>query len=116
MSETEVKYEALLVDTSIYDRNALLLEKGLLGKLTQFRKSPIDLLMPDVIKNEVRSHLEKKIKLARNSLEKSLNDAADHLFFAGSTLNDARQFLIERNRGQTTITAFPNEIMHRINR
>lgn len=95
MSESEKEYDALLVDTSIYDANALRLEKGLLGKLSQFRKSPIELLMPDVIKNEVRSHLEQKIKSARSALEKSLNEAGDHLFFDGSALNDAKQILID---------------------
>ncbi len=92
---SDKKYDALLVDTSIYDANALRLEKGLLGKLTQFRKSPIDLLMPDVIRNEVRAHLEQKIKAARSALEKSLNDAGDHLFFDGSALNDAKKILID---------------------
>jgi hypothetical protein len=92
---SDKKYDALLVDTSIYDANALRLEKGLLGKLAQFRKSPIDLLMPDVIRNEVRAHLEQKIKAARSALEKSLNDAGDHLFFDGSALNDAKKILID---------------------
>jgi len=95
VSESEKKYDAFLVDTSIYDQYGLRLEKGLLGKLSQFRKSPISFLLPDVIKNEVRSHLEQKIKVSKNALEKSLNDAADHLFFPGSTLNDAKEFLTE---------------------
>lgn len=51
--------------------------------------------MPDVIKNELLSHLEKKIKVSRNALEKSLNDAGDHLFFDGSSLNDAKKILID---------------------
>lgn len=95
MHKEEVKYNALLIDTSIFDGNGLRLEKGLLGKLSQFRNSPIELLMPDVIKNEVKSHLEQKIKVARGALEKSLNDAGDHLFFDGSALNDAKQLLID---------------------
>lgn len=89
------EYDALLIDTSIYDAYGLRLEKGLLGKLHQFEKSPIELLMPDVIRNEVLSHLEKKIKASRSALEKSLNDAGDHLFFDGSSLNDAKSILID---------------------
>jgi len=89
------KYDALLVDTSIYDANALKLERSELGKLSQFKKSPINLLMPDVIMNEVRAHLEQKIKASRSALEKSLNDAGDHLFFDGSALNDAKRILID---------------------
>ena len=95
MSEEEKEYGAILVDTSIFDGNGLRLEKGLLGKLTQFKKSPIEFILPDVISNEIKSHLENKIKVSRAALEKALNDAGDHLFFEGSELNNAKQILID---------------------
>ena len=91
----DIQYDVILIDTSIFDGNGLRLETGLLGKLKQFKKSQIDLLFPDVIKNEVQSHLEKKIKISRSALEKSINDAGDHLFFDGSSLNDAKKLLID---------------------
>jgi hypothetical protein len=91
------EYGAILVDTSIFDAHGLKLEKGLLVKLRQFKDSDIDYLLPDVIKGEVKSHLEKKVKSARASLEKALNDAGDHLFFEGSELNDAKSILIDSN-------------------
>lgn len=94
MSE-ELKYEALLIDTSIFDGNGLRLEKGLLGKLTQFKRSPVVFLLPDVIFGEVETHLEQKIKASRSALEKSINEAGDHLFFDGSTLNEAKALLLE---------------------
>lgn len=91
------EYGAILVDTSIFDAHGLKLEKGLLGKLSQFKDSEIDYLLPDVIKGEVKSHLEQKVKSARALLEKALNDAGDHLFFEGSELNDAKSILIDSN-------------------
>jgi len=91
----EVKYEALLIDTSIFDGNGLRLEKGLLGKLTQFKRSPVVFLMPDVIFGEIKTHLEKKIRESRSLLEKSINEAGDHLFFDGSTLTDAKALLLD---------------------
>lgn len=96
-SDENEEYGAILVDTSIFDAHGLKLEKGLLGKLSQFKDSDIDYLLPDVIKGEVKSHLENKVKSARASLEKALNDAGDHLFFEGSELNDAKSFLIDSN-------------------
>jgi hypothetical protein len=96
-SDENEEYGAILVDTSIFDAHGLKLEKGLLGKLRQFKDSEIDYLLPDVIKGEVKSHLEKKVKSARASLEKALNDAGDHLFFEGSELNDAKSILIDSN-------------------
>lgn len=44
-----LEYDAILVDTSIFDGSGLRLESGLLGKLKQFAESPVKLLMPDVI-------------------------------------------------------------------
>ncbi len=91
------EYGAILVDTSTFDAYGLKLEKGFIGKLSQFKDSEIDFLFPDVIKGEVQSHLEKKVKVSRASLEKALNDAGDHLFFDGSKLNDAKSILIDSN-------------------
>jgi hypothetical protein len=89
----ELEYDAILIDTSIFDGSGLRLEKGLLAKLAQFKRSPVDLLMPDVICNEVKAHLEKKIKESRSSLEKAINDAEDHLFFDESALNQAKSIV-----------------------
>jgi PIN domain-containing protein len=98
MSSDEIKeYGAILVDTSIFDAYGLKLEKGLLSKLSQFKNSDIDYLLPDVIKGEVQNHLEKKVKSSRASLEKALNDAGDHLLFEGSKLNDVKSILIDSN-------------------
>jgi len=71
MSTEETKqYGAILVDTSIFDAHGLKLEKGLLGKLYQFKDSGIQYLLPDVIKSEVQSHLEKKVKINHKQLIK----------------------------------------------
>ena len=96
-SDEDKEYGAILVDTCIFDQHGLRLEKGLLGKLNQFKNSEIHYLLPDVIKGEVKSHLESKVKSARASLEKALNDAGDHLFFDGSALNHAKSVLIDSN-------------------
>ncbi|MFT4804462.1 MAG: hypothetical protein ACI9YE_001666 [Psychroserpens sp.] len=92
---TELEYDAILVDTSIFDGNGLRLESGLLAKLKQFSESSVDFLMPDVISNEIHSHLDKKIRVSRNALEKSINDASDHLFFDGSALNNAKKLIVD---------------------
>lgn len=96
-SDESNEYGAILVDTSTFDAYGLKLEKGFIGKLSQFKDSDIDYLFPDVIKGEVQSHLEKKVKVSRASLEKALNDAGDHLFFDGSKLNDAKLILVDSN-------------------
>lgn len=97
-SNEDKEYGAILVDTCIFDKNGLRLDKGLLGKLSQFKDSEIHYLLPDVIKSEVKNHLDSKVKSSRASLEKALNDAKDYLFFDGSELNDAKSVLIDSNK------------------
>ncbi len=105
ISDKDKEYGAILVDTSIFDRNGLRLEKGLLGKLSQFKDSDIYYLLPDVIKGEIKSHLEKKVKSSRSSLEKALNDAEEHLFFDGSELNNAKSILIDSSEIEKVSTS-----------
>lgn len=69
-------FDAILVDTSIYERNGLKLDKGLLKALYQLKRSPINLLLPDVIFNEVKNHMEKKFNEIHN-LSKVISDFKD---------------------------------------
>lgn len=97
MSESAEEYGALVVDTSIFIANGLRLEKGLLSRLQQFRRSPIDLILPDVVRSEVEVHLEKEMRKARLNLEKAINDASDHLFFDDVKPKEARELLIDQS-------------------
>lgn len=90
-----MEYDAILIDTSIYDGNALRLESGLLSKLKQFASSDIEFIVPDVIENEILTHLDKKIRISRNALEKAVNDASSHLFLDESALNDAKNLIVD---------------------
>lgn len=91
----EKSYAALLIDTSIFDGNGLRLEGGLLGKLTQFKRSPVVFLLPDVIYGELRAHLVQKLRALRSALEKSINEAGDHLFLDPGTSCEAKALLLK---------------------
>ncbi|WP_433861086.1 PIN domain-containing protein [Pseudomonas thivervalensis] len=93
--EEDFKYDAILLDTSIFDANGLRLEKGLLSKLSQFKKSPVQILLPDVIRGEVKAHLAKKIKESRSALEKAINDAGDHLFLNEKSHSHAKSLIAD---------------------
>lgn len=73
----EEDYEAILLDTSIYDAHGLRLERGLLARLKQFSSGPITFILPDVIRQEVFSHISRNTKAARQALDKAINDASD---------------------------------------
>lgn len=79
MTKTDKHYSALTIDTSIFEKNGLKLNKGLLAQLHQFRDNPINLVLSDIVYLELKSHLNKKEKEAKSKIESALNDASDYL-------------------------------------
>ena len=72
-------YGAITLDSSIFDQNNLKLESGLLKKLEQFNGKPSKFILSEIIKNEVYSHLVKKISDVRNNINKALRLSHSHL-------------------------------------
>lgn len=72
------EYEAILLDTSIFDAYGLRLESGLLARLRQFASGPIAFVLPDVIRHEVASHIAKNARTSRQAIDKAVNDALDN--------------------------------------
>jgi hypothetical protein len=79
MTKTDKHYSALTIDTSIFEKNGLKLNKGLLAQLHQFRDNPINLVLSDIVYLELKSHLNKKEKETKSKIESALNDAFDYL-------------------------------------
>lgn len=64
------EYTTLLVDTSIFDRYKQILHSGLISKLYQFHDSEYKLILPEIIKKELESHLHEKIVGTYTTLKK----------------------------------------------
>lgn len=79
MVETDKRYSALTIDTSIFEKNGLKLNKGLLAQLHQFKDNQINLVLSDIVYLELKSHLNKKEKETKSKIELALNDASDYL-------------------------------------
>jgi len=79
MDETNKHYSALTIDTSIFEKNGLKLNKGLLAQLHQFKDNPINLILSDIVYRELKSHLDRKEKETKSKIESVLNDASDYL-------------------------------------
>jgi hypothetical protein len=69
---------AITLDTSTFDAQGLRLESGLLKQLEQFRDSPTKLIISEVVKEEVLSHLIERTRDAKRDIEKSLRQAKDY--------------------------------------
>lgn len=79
MTEINKRYSALTIDTSIFIKNRLKLNKGLLAQLHQFKDNPINLILSDIVYRELKSHLDKKEKETKSKIESALNDASNYL-------------------------------------
>lgn len=79
MHESNKHYSALTIDTSIFEKNGLKLNKGLLAQLHQFRDNPTNLVLSDIVYLELKSHLNRKEKETRSKVESALNDTCDYL-------------------------------------
>lgn len=69
---------ALTIDTSIFERNSLALESGLLAQLEQFRAGEFELLIANTVANEVKRHLAKNATDATKALRTALSHTAKH--------------------------------------
>jgi len=72
------QFGAITLDTSIFDAQGLKLESGLLKQLEQFRYSSTKLVISEIVKEEILSHLTEKTKDAKREIEKSLKQARDY--------------------------------------
>lgn len=78
--------KALTIDTSIFERNGLAMESGLLAQLDQFRESDFELIVANTVANEVKRHLAKSAMDAIKALRVALTHTAKH-----SALSSAHQ-------------------------
>lgn len=72
------QFGAITLDTSVFDAQGLKLESGLLKQLEQFRYSSTKLIISEIVKQEVLSHITEKTKDAKREIEKSLRQARDY--------------------------------------
>lgn len=72
-----MEYKAILIDTQTIDNYRWRFDEGMLAKLQQFKDTDVHVLIPDVIKNEVTSHLSKKINAVQTDLEKAIKSSEE---------------------------------------
>lgn len=72
------QFSAITLDTSIFEAQGLKLESGLLKQLEQFRYSSTKLVISEIVKQEILSHLTEKTKNAKIAIENSLKQARDY--------------------------------------
>lgn len=94
------EFGAISLDTSIFEAQGLKLESGLLKQLDQFLDSSTKLILSEVVKEEVLSHLTKKTKEAQKEIDKSLKDTKDYWQVEDSDIEDIKNSLFGGREAQ----------------
>ncbi|CAE6906237.1 PIN_12 domain-containing protein [Ectopseudomonas oleovorans] len=66
-----MKYDAIAIDTSIYQRHGFKFDQGLLKTLEQFKGKPAGLLIPEIVAREIIDHIAQKANEAAIQLERA---------------------------------------------
>jgi PIN domain len=93
MSEIELDYGAISIDTSVFENHGITIERGLFRQLDQFKGSPVVFAIPDIVHHEVRKHLIDKIKDSRSKVTKALKASGAHLMTTDGQVSDAKGLL-----------------------
>lgn len=96
MSNIDLDYGAITIDTSVFDNNGIALERGLLNQLDQFKESPVQVLISETVGNELTSHLTDKIKDSRSKIDQALRAARNQLRVTEKEISDARSLIFDK--------------------
>jgi hypothetical protein len=94
MEDTAQTYDALCIDTCIYEAQGMAFDKGLLKQLDQFLESPIALLVPEIVHFELQGHVTKRIKDARTKVARAIRVATDELCVDEESLRQVEHLLL----------------------
>lgn len=81
-----MQYDAITVDTNIFDQNGRNLESGILAQLTQFKTGAAQFVLSEIVIRELRSHLVDHAKDAKDNLQKAIRKSKDNGFLLPDNL------------------------------
>jgi len=89
------RIKALTLDTSVFDRNSLRLESGLLRRLSQFSENNVLLILSDVVEREVIRHITTQMLEVKQEAEKALTKLARTLTQETEVIAEFRSSVLE---------------------
>src|SRR4051794_19762674 len=67
-----MKFDAITLDTNIFDENSLRLDEGMLSQLKQFKDSLTEFVLSDIITGELQRHMTTDARQAKDALTNAL--------------------------------------------
>jgi PIN domain len=105
------QFGAITLDTSIFDAQSLRLESGLLKQLEQFQDNSTKLILSEVVKEELLSHLTQKAREAQKELEKSLKQVRDYWRVEEPELEKIKKIVFDRREAQEIVSKRFNQFV-----
>ena len=90
-----MEFDAITIDTSIFERNGLKLEGGMLNQLKQFKSSHLCFVLSEIVKKEVHQHLIKKAKEAKDDIKKAIEKVNEQKVASENIINQIKNILKE---------------------
>lgn len=84
-----MKYDAISIDTSIFDQYSLNLEGGLFAQLSQFRGGTHKLILADIVVAEVRQHMILQAERVLEQLELALRNSKKYFLISDKSKQEA---------------------------
>jgi hypothetical protein len=81
-----MQYDAITLDTTVFDKHGLYLEGGMLAQLSQFKDGFVEFVLSEIVIREVRAHLVNAGEGAREALEKAIKGSVRHAFLSASAV------------------------------
>ncbi|MGG6895892.1 PIN domain-containing protein [Rhizobium sp. BR 315] len=81
-----MQYDAITLDTNLFNHNSFNLEGGMLGQLTQFREGSAMLVLSEIVIREVNKYLKEKAKNARDKLGQAIKEARESGVLSGDAM------------------------------
>lgn len=92
------EFGAITLDTSVFDSQGLRLESGLLKQLKQFKDSSTKLIISEIVKEEILSHLNKKAQESKTSIEKSLRQIKENWIVKEQKIEKIKEMILINHR------------------
>ena len=88
-----MEYDAITIDTCIFEKYGLNLEGGILNQLTQFKNGYTNFILSEIVTREIRQHLIKDIKEAKKDLEGAINKVNKYKVATDDIVKELRTIL-----------------------
>jgi hypothetical protein len=81
-------YDAVTLDTNIFDENRLNLEGGMLQQLLQFKQGLTQFVLSEIVIREIHRHLSDQAQKAKDALGSAIQKSAESGLLAGQAVAD----------------------------